>query len=239
MVGSDDTSYAYLCLITLMAAVGTLVWSLLDIRRKNYEQGYYWLIIALRCYVAMVSFLYGVVKLFALQMPFPSLSQLATPIGDLSPMQLSWFFIGYSHPYEFFSGAAECVAGVLLLYRRTSTLGALVVASVFMNVAMLNLSYNIPGKLFSIHLFIYSTVLLVWDAERLLNFFVFNRAIAPIPIVQLPKKWMQTGRLLLKAVFVIFYIIMPFYTSYLRTLTPVNSVLKKDLLTTLPRACLR
>lgn len=232
--GSGDTSYvyAYLCLITLIALIGTLAWTLLDRRRKNYEQGYYWLLIALRYYVAMVSFLYGIIKLFALQMTFPSLSQLATPLGDFSPMRLSWFFIGYSTPYEVFSGAAECLAGALLIYRRTSTLGAFVAAAVFMNVAMLNLSYNIPVKLFSIHLFVYSMILLVSDAQRLLDFFVFNRATAPVPTYELQKKWMQNGRLLLKAAFVILFIIMPFYSSYVRTLKPFNSAPKKELLTT-------
>ncbi len=232
--GSGDTSYvyAYLCLLTLITVVGTLVWALLDRRRKNYEQGYYWLLIALRYYVAMVSFLYGIIKLFALQMTFPNLSQLATPIGDLSPMRLAWFFIGYSTPYEVFSGAAECLAGFLLIYRRTSTLGAFVATAVFMNVMMLNLSYNIPVKLFSIHLFVYSTILLISDAQRLLDFFVFNRATAPTPTYKLPKKWMQNGRLLLKAAFVILFIVMPFYNSYVSTLTPFNSAPKKELLTT-------
>ena len=232
--GSGDTSYiyAYLCLITLLSALGTLGWTLLDSRRKNYERGYYWLLIVLRYYVAMVSFLYGIIKLFALQMTFPSLSQLATPLGDFSPMRLAWFFIGYSTPYEVFSGAAECLAGFLLIYRRTSTLGAFIAAAVFMNVMMLNLSYNIPVKLFSIHLFVYSTILLVSDAQRLLDFFVLNRATAPLPTYQLPKKWMQNGRLLLKAAFVILFIVMPFYSSYVSTLKPFNSAPKKELLTT-------
>ena len=48
-------------------------------------------------------------------MPFPALSQLATPLGDLLPMRFSWLFIGYSAPYQFFSGAMETIAGLLLL----------------------------------------------------------------------------------------------------------------------------
>ena len=52
---------------------------------------------------------YGIIKLFVLQMPFPQLSQLATPLGDLLPMRFSWLFIGYSVPYQFFSGAMETI----------------------------------------------------------------------------------------------------------------------------------
>jgi hypothetical protein len=43
---------------------------------------------------------------------------------------------------------------------------------------------------------------------------------------------MQNGRLLLKAAFVILFIIMPFYNTYVSTLKPFNSVPKKELLTT-------
>jgi hypothetical protein len=232
--GSGDTSYgfAHLCYISLVAVIGTVLWSLIDSRRKNYERGYYWLLIILRYYVALVSFRYGIIKVFALQMPFPSLSQLATPIGDLSPMRLAWFFIGYSQPYEVFSGLAECLAGALLLFRRTSTLGALVAVSVFLNVCMLNLSYNIVVKLFSIHLFVFSCILLVSDAKRLLNFFVLNRATAPVIVYQLPQKWMQISRIILKIAFIAFFVGYATYDSYQSSLTPFNVAPKKDLLTT-------
>ncbi|MFN8343533.1 MAG: hypothetical protein U0X91_00930 [Spirosomataceae bacterium] len=234
MAGSGDTSYGYaqLCFFSLFAVLGTVVWSLLDRRRPHYEKGYAWLRIGIRYYVALVSFSYGIIKLFALQMPFPSISQLATPIGDLSPMRLAWFFIGYSSPYEIFSGALECAAGALLIFRRTSTLGAFMAAAVFMNVAMMNLAYNIPVKLFSIHLFVFSNILLAADAQRLLNFFVFNRATAPAPVFTLPKKWMRIGRIALKIAFAGLFIAYPLYNSYQNSLTPFNSSPAKDVLTT-------
>ena len=61
----------------------------------------------MRYYIAFTAFLYGIDKIFLLQMPFPNQSALATPLGDLLPMRFSWFFIGYSAPYEFFAGAME------------------------------------------------------------------------------------------------------------------------------------
>ncbi|WP_428660508.1 hypothetical protein [Runella sp.] len=215
MGGSGDTSYGYaqLSFFTLASVLGTLVWSLLD-RRKNYEKAYYWLIVILRYYVSMVAFLYGIIKVFGFQMSFPSLSQLATPLGDFLPMRFSWLFIGYSTPYQFFSGAVEVAAALLLLYRRTATLGAFVAASVFLNVAVLNLSYDIPVKLFSIHLFVFSNILLLADAKRLLNFFVLNKATAPTPALVLPEKWMRIGRIILKTAFIILFAVMPFYSTY-------------------------
>jgi hypothetical protein len=146
------------------------------------------------------------------------LSALATPLGDFLPMRFSWHFIGYSTPYQFFSGFVEVVAGVLLLFRRTSTLGAFVAASVFLNVMMMNLCYDIPVKLFSIHLFVLSNFLLLGDAQRLLNFFVFNKPTQPAFQFALPTKQLRITQIVLKVVFVIFFAILPFYDMYHNTL---------------------
>ncbi|WP_240699299.1 hypothetical protein [Spirosoma sordidisoli] len=213
--GSGDTSYGYaqLCLFTLLALIGTAVWSALD-RRRAYDRLSYWFLVALRYYVALVALLYGTIKLFGQQMIFPSLSQLATPLGDLLPMRFSWLFIGYSEPYQFFSGAVEVLAGVLLLWRRTATLGAFVATSVFLNVMMMNLCYDIPVKLFSIHLFVFSNLLLLSDARRLLDFFVFNRPTQPKRTYAFTSRRARIGWLVLKAGFVLFFGLLPLYRAY-------------------------
>jgi hypothetical protein len=94
--GSGDTSYAWaqMWLFLTLAAVACLVWSILDRRRASYARLLYWLRTIVRYYLATVALSYGIIKLFALQMPFPTISQLATPLGDLLPMRLSWLFIG-------------------------------------------------------------------------------------------------------------------------------------------------
>lgn len=88
-------------------------------------------------------------KMFCIQMPAPSLSQLATPLGDFGSMRLCWMYMGYSGPYQMFAGMVEVVAGLLLLYRRTVTLGLLIGLGVFSNVMTMNLSYDIPVKGYS------------------------------------------------------------------------------------------
>lgn len=108
-------------------------------------------------------------------MVFPSLHQLATPLGDLLPMRLSWLFIGYSSPYQIFSGVMEVFAGSLLLYRRTATLGAFVAAGVFTNVMMLNMCYDIPVKIFSMQLVAVSLFLLANESKRMICFFILNK----------------------------------------------------------------
>ncbi|MBJ6111812.1 hypothetical protein JAO73_22520 [Hymenobacter sp. BT523] len=211
--GSGDTSYGYaqLCFFALAGVVGATLWVLLDRRRPSYDTGYRWLLVLVRYFVALNALGYGILKLFALQMVPPTLSALATPLGDFLPMRFSWYFIGYSKPYQVFSGAAEVAAGVLLLWRRTSTLGAFVAASVFLNVMMLNLCYDIPVKIFSIHLFVLSLFLLLGDAGRLLNFFILNRPTPPAPEASpLPWRW-RVAQLTLKTVFIGLFALLPLY----------------------------
>jgi hypothetical protein len=228
--GSSDTSlnwelqFTHLCL----AAAGCFVWSILDRKRESYTQANYWLRTFMRYYLIMMCFRYGIDKWYVLQMPFPNQSQLATPLGDFLPMRFSWMFIGYSTPYEMFSGAMEILAGLLLLNRKTITLGLMVGLVVLANVMVLNLCYDIPVKLFSMQLVIYFVYLLVNDIKRLLQFFVFNKNVNANTIhhISFPKKWMRVTRILLKIAFVGLFVIEPVFTTkkfYASLGTPVNT----------------
>src|SRR4051794_33443465 len=149
--GSGDTSYAWaqLWVFLSLAAVACIVWSVIDRKRLQYDRASYWLRLIVRYYIAGAALSYGIIKLFMLQMPFPTVSQLATPLGDLLPMRFSWLFIGYSAPYQIFSGAMETVAGLLLLPRRTVTAGLFAATGAFTNVVMINYAYDVPVKLYA------------------------------------------------------------------------------------------
>jgi hypothetical protein len=137
-------------------------------------------------------------------MPFPSLSQLATPLGDLLPMRLSWIFMGYSGPYQSFLGIVEVAAGLFLFFRRTITLGALLAMGIFAQVAMMNLSYDIPVKIFSIHLFLMALILVAFDRKRLFSFFIANTYYPPSNLyeVRFSSRWIRIGRWMFKYAFI-------------------------------------
>lgn len=211
--GSGDTSWAwtYLWLSLSLAVIGCVVWSLADRRTPSYPRMGYWLRTLVRYYIAIAALSYGIIKLFLLQMPFPSLSQLATPLGDLLPMRLSWLFIGYSAKYQFFSGAMETVAGLLLLYRPTVTLGLFAATGAFLNVVMINMSYDVPVKLYASHLLLACLFLLAWDARRLFTVLVLNRAApgtrAYEPYFSGPRqRWAARG---VKLAAVVLFLLMP------------------------------
>ena len=216
--GSGDTSmgwarlWTYLCI----AVVVTLIWSVLDKKRPNYIHLNYGLCLFSRYYIILVALSYGIIKLFGQQMNFPNLHQMATPLGDILPMRLSWFFIGYSRTYQFFSGAMEVVVALLLLYRRTISLGVLVATGVFLNVMMLNLSYDIPVKIFSMQMEFTCLFLLVNESGRLINFFILNKPAPEGKIYHFgyTKKWMRVSRVVLKCIIIAVGLIFPFYQSF-------------------------
>jgi hypothetical protein len=222
--GSGDTSmgwarlWTYLCL----GFIGAILWSVLDKKRPNYTHLNYWLCLFARYFVLMVALSYGIIKLFGQQMDFPNLHQLDTPLGDLLPMRFSWFFIGYSRPYRFFSGMMEVIAALLLLNRRTVSLGVLVATGVFINVMMLNLCYDIPVKIFSMQMVFTCLVLLANESGRLINFFILNK---PAPLSEIyhfryTKKWMKVSRIALKSLIILLALVLPFYESYSQYLSP-------------------
>ena len=216
--GSGDTSWAWaqLWLYLTLAAIACVVWSVFDRRRPNYERLAFWLRMILRYYVAAAALSYGIIKLFLLQMPFPTLSQLATPLGDLLPMRFSWLFIGYSVPYQFFSGAMETTAGLLLLYRRTVTAGLFVATGAFMNVVMINLAYDVPVKLYSSHLLFASLFLLALDSKRLVGLLVLNQP-APATTAYEPyfsSPWLRGGGIAVKLLLVYQFLVVPVRTGW-------------------------
>jgi len=181
--GSKDTMFNYvqlLCYAGFAFAV-TVIWSLLDRRRANYErlQRWFWLYLRLALGITMIQ--YGAAKVFPSQFPPPSLTTLLEPFGESSPMHLLWTFMGASTLYTFFAGAAEVLGGVLLLIPRTTMLGALVSLGAMANVLMLNLGYDVPVKIGVSNLVVMSLVLLFPDLRRLADFFFFNRKVEPAP----------------------------------------------------------
>jgi len=87
--------------------------------------------------------------------------------------------MGYSKAYTVFTGALEFIGGMLLLSRRTSTLGALTTFGVMLNVMMMNICYDVPVKQLSTHLVLMSIFLISLDVKRLWSFFIKNDSAAP------------------------------------------------------------
>ncbi len=175
--GSGDRTIDYINLLVfnMLALFGSAIWTVLDRNRGHYENLVYWIRLLVRYYLFAVLFSYGIVKVIKTQFPFPDLWRFLQPFGDASPMGLAWTFMGYSKPYTFFAGLMEIIPALLLLFRKTTTLGALISVGVMTNVVVMNFSYDIPVKLFSMHIVLFSLFLLAFDGRRILNVLVLNK----------------------------------------------------------------
>lgn len=192
--GSGDTTYDYVILFVILclSVTGTIIWSLLDRNRDNYSKLYYWLTVAVRFYVGLMLFNYGMYKVIKMQFPFPGVGRLMQPYGNSSPMGLAWTFLGFSKGYNLFMGLAE-VAALMLLFRRTVTVGAIITLMTTANVMAVNYFYDVPVKIVSTSLVVMTLFLLLPDLKRLFKFFFTGEAVS-LPVMPAPairKKWLK------------------------------------------------
>ncbi|WP_439127499.1 hypothetical protein [Polaribacter sp.] len=216
--GSGDTTYAYLLLFLFfcVAIISAFLWSIIDKKRKSYNQLQYGFLVFIRIIVIFFMLNYGFVKIFHLQMSEVSNADLIKNLGDKSPMGLAWTFMGFSKTYSFFAGLAEVTAGLLLLFRRTQTFGAIATVVVMLNVFMMNLCFDIPVKIFSFHLMLMGLLLLLADAKRVFGVLLLNKNITNYTIY--PKLNKEETRIIaiVKLVLVVLTCGLFIFTSYTR-----------------------
>jgi uncharacterized membrane protein YphA (DoxX/SURF4 family) len=177
--GDKPIDWALALGLLVIALAITLIWSVVDWKRAGYPRLFAWFRLFLRLSVATSLAGYGWSKALPTQMSFPGLTRMLEPYGHFSLMAVLWAKIGSSTPYEMFTGVAELTAAVLLLIPGLTTVGALIAIAVTFQIFMLNMTYDVPVKLFSFHLLAMSTVLLMPDLRRLFDFVVLKRAIDP------------------------------------------------------------
>ena len=178
----DDSYYGlvFIYFNLLISLTVAITWSLVDRKRKNYEKLFSWLKLYLRFFLAAYLFGYGFVKVFPSQFQAITASRLTMAVGDQSPMLLAWNFMGYSTTMMKLNGWVEVLAGLLLLFRKTTTLGAILSTAVFSFVVAMDFCFNVPVRLLASHLLIMSLFLVLSDSQRLLNVFVLNKPVAAV-----------------------------------------------------------
>lgn len=177
MTGSGDRAFDWLQAASLLviAAAGTLIWSLIARRTQHHARPYRVFRTFLRLSVATTFFAYGFAKVIPQQMPPHQLRLLVEPFGNFSPMGVLWWSIAASPAYEICVGSAEVLGALLLAWPRTAAIGALVCLMDATQVFLLNMTYDVPVKLFAFHLVAFSLILLAPYAQRLFDLFLRHR----------------------------------------------------------------
>jgi len=95
-------------------------------------------IIWIRLLLSMIFFSYGISKLTGNQFGNLTLTELNTPIKDLSLFKIAWYLFDHQ-PFKFFTGICEVFAATLLLFRRTTLLGTLVLFPIIINILIIDI----------------------------------------------------------------------------------------------------
>lgn len=195
-------SYANYLVVLVVALVGGTIWTLLDKDRKEYNLLYYWVRTIAKYRVAYGIIAWGYKKIFVMQMPPLNEAILHTDFIDFFAKRLYWESISVSPAYEVFLGFAEFIPGFLLLFRKTTPLGAALSAVVLGNVAIANHTYDIGEQVPSASMAMLALFVLWYDLPSIWQLIVNEKdtlITRYYPTFQI--KWQQYTKLAIKYTF--------------------------------------
>jgi hypothetical protein len=122
----------------------------------------------LRYICAFMLYFYGVSKLTGHQLTVSD-DIAKTPVGALSGYWLTWFYYSHSHVYKDILGLTQVAGASLLLFRRTTLIGALMMMPVMANILLINIFYSISaGAEVNAGFILACMFLLLWHQRRTL-----------------------------------------------------------------------
>ena len=158
------------------------IWTIFDRRRRSNAVIRQVLYYGVRCWLATGMFLYGSAKTLGDQgIPQPSPLEWIRPLGEISTGQLMWTWLGYSPAFQFFAGVNESLGAILLLFRRTTLLGALLIVPVMAYVTVLDLTFSVGPWTGSLTYALGALYLVSLDWQRLTRALVLGKPTAPPP----------------------------------------------------------
>lgn len=173
------------------------------------EQGgitfaYQWLRVILRYQLAAILAIFAFVMIFDLKFRFPALSEMNTNYGDFTPAKIFQLTLGIAKAnYKLTVGLVELLAAVLLLFRRTAAVGALMAAGIILNIVLADFAYNTGDQYISLYLMIISLILLAHNLPGMYRLMLEKPAVANNTNLKLNPTWERRVRPALKALFIV------------------------------------
>lgn len=128
-------------------------------------------------YISVILLKYGIDKIFRTQFPEPESNILFTRFVNLDKDILFWSTIGTSKMYNIITGSIEIFSGIFLLFKRSQFLGLLIAIVCFSQILIINISFDISVKFFSVILILMNVFLIRKNGWELI-----------LKIISLPKK---------------------------------------------------
>lgn len=173
--------YASWAIALGIGLVGGVIWTFLARKKDipNYNKLYYWLRVVVRYRIALGLIAFGFLKFYPMQMPYPAISNLETYWGDYNTYKIYWQQVGVSTWYEVVLGIVEIAGGILLFFRGTTALGALINAGVLYNIAHANIAYDGAVHVYSSLFVLFSLFLLVPYIKNLYRLLIKKEDVTP------------------------------------------------------------
>lgn len=111
--------------------------------RINGEVVYGWLLAIIRYWLALEITAYGFSKLFHIQFA-NNYVRNDSLVGEMSGFVLTWNYFGHSYTMSCIIGFIQVTGSVLLLFRRTTLAGVLLLLPVMINIVLIDIFYEIP-----------------------------------------------------------------------------------------------
>lgn len=210
---SDSETFADWIILIAISAIGAVIWTKRDSVTTDYSVLYYWLRVIVRYRLAIGIIGYGMIKFFPAQAPFPSISNLNTNYGDFHAWKLFSLSLGVVPGYESFLGGVELLAGLLLFFRRTASVGALLILVFTGNVFISNLAYEGGEYVYSFYLIVLAIFVLAYDAQRIYNLISLERPTSPNTFKPAFPGKLGIARLILKSFVIFFFVFLYGYKT--------------------------
>lgn len=183
----------------LLAIPIACIWTVFDRRARSNAVIRELVHLGVRYSLAAGMIQYGADKVIGQQgIPQPAPLEWNRPLGEISTGQLMWTWLGYSPSFEFFAGVNESLGGILLLFRRTTLLGALLVLPVMIYVTALDMTFNVGPQARAATFMAWAVYLVGVEWRRVVGALILGRPTVPRASARLwtSPRLAQAGRLL-------------------------------------------
>lgn len=175
------SALVFLLGLSAVALVVAVVWGSIDRHRANYARLNRFTRVYARWVTALVVLYYALVKVVPTQFGFLTPGELLRPFGQLSRFSVLWNFMAVSPAYTVFTGLVEVLGAVMLLFPRTTMVGAALLFLALGNVVAMDIAYDIRGAvLVAICLLLLNAFILIPYLRPLFEF-VWHRRPTTLP----------------------------------------------------------
>jgi len=163
----------------------------------------------LRYFCAFMLYMYGSSKLLHFQ--FNLQSELAhRPIGSLTGYELTWYYFGFSRVYGCILGLTQVAGATLLLFRKTTLVGALAMLPVMANILLINVFVlvNDYGPYVISTLICISLIAILWHQRIALFMLLWSTQSGEREMSKRAHWWIRSSLVMVVAAMLIFGAVM-------------------------------